>query len=183
MFTSSKLTWSKFFGIGLYLTFLCAGCATRTPIASEALTPPELGVAATYNGSVTIVVANGREFNAMHLPKLSNDALATAVRNAIIKSKLFSEILPAKGRYALNLYVVNVSQPYAGNVMTAGVEIAWTLKDKQTDTVVWKESVQTKKTVTNEEVSEPFERLKRATELAARENVKSGLAKIAGLRL
>lgn len=180
---SLNMTWTKYFGICMISLFLCSGCAATQPILPEALTPSHMIVSANYRSAVTVVVENGREFNPMNLPKLSNEALTAAVSNAIRELKLFSEILPRGGRYILELYVVNVSQPYAGKSMTAGVEIAWTLKDMHNGAVVWKESIQTEKTVTSEEVSSGFERLKRATELAAKENIKLGLKELSELQL
>ena len=180
---SINLTWKKFVGVCVISCFIFSGCATMKPITSEALTPSNLSVSTNYNDTVTVVVENGREFNPMNLPKLSNEALAAAVTNAIIESKLFSEILPSGGRYALKLYVVNVSQPYAGRTMTAGVEIAWILKDMKAGTVVWKESIQTEKTLTQEQEHIAIKRLRRATELAAKENIKMGVEKISNLQL
>ena len=172
----------KSFGICIVSLLLCSGCVTTKPILPEALTPSDLNVSSNYRDTVTVSVENGREFNPMQLPKLSNEALGTAVKNAIKESRLFSQILPSGGRYALDLYVVNVSQPYAGREMTAGVEIAWTLKEVPSDIVVWKESIQTQKTVTQEEASMAIERLKLATQSAAKENIKIGVMKISDLQ-
>ena len=183
MKVSINLTWMKFFGVCIIALFLCAGCVTTKPIMPEALTPSAMNISAKCTETVTVTVENGREFNAMKLPKLSNEALGGAVRNAIKECKLFSEILPNGGRYALDLYVVNVSQPYAGSDMTAGVEIAWCLKDYQTGRVVWKESIQTEKTVLKAKAYAAIERIRLATELAAKENIKLGVEKISKLEL
>ncbi len=183
MKTANIVTWTKIFSVGVISIFLCFGCALNKPILHEAVTPVDLSLSDRYNESVTIHVENGREFNAMKLPKLSNETLAAAVRDAIKTSGLFSEILPSGGRYALNLYVVNISQPYAGKEMIAGVEIAWSLKDTASDSVVWRESIRTEKMVTSNEEAMGIKRLKAATELAAKENIKLGVNKISQLRM
>jgi hypothetical protein len=180
---SMNQTWTKFIGMCMIALFLCSGCVTNQPISHEALTPANIIISANYDDSVTVVVENGREFSKMNLPKLSNEALGTAVRNAIKESKLFSEILPNGGRYSLELYVVNISQPYAGKNMTAGVEIAWTLKDMTAGKLVWKESIQTQKTVPQEEAFAAIDRIKKATELAAKENIELGIKKLSALNL
>ena len=183
MKTVNFISGSRILAAATISIFLCFGCASNRPILSDAVTPADLKISAKYNESVTIHVENGREFNAMNLPKLSNETLAAAVRNVISTSKLFSEILPSGGRYALNLYIVNVSQPYyAGTEMTVGVEIAWALKDTSKDIMVWRESIQTEKTVTSKDELMRV-KLKLATELATKENIKMGVKKISELKL
>ena len=182
MKAANIIAWIKIFVVGIIPILFCIGCASTKPILPEALTPNDLSISQKYNESVTIHVKNGRESNGMYMPKLSNETLAAAVRDTIRTSKLFSEILPSGGRYVLDLYIVNVSQPYAGTEMTAGVEIAWSLKDTSTGTVVWRESIQTEKTVTSKEESMALNRLKLATEMAAKENIKEGVKKISKLK-
>lgn len=183
MKVSNSLIWMKFIGICMVSLFLCVGCVATSQIKPEALTPTEMNITAKCEETVTVTVENGREFNAMKLPKLSNEALGGAVRDAIKECALFSEILPSGGRYALDLYVVNVSQPYAGSDMTAAVEIAWKLKDVQTGRAVWKESIQTENTVAREKAHAAIERIKLATESAAKDNIKLGIEKISHLDL
>jgi hypothetical protein len=84
------------------------------------------------------------------------------------------------GDYRLNVAVVNVDQPSFGLSFTVKMEAAWSLK-KADGSVVMQETIKSEGTATATDAFVGTERLRLATEAAARNNIAAALAKIGKL--
>lgn len=116
--------------------------------------------------------------------KESPDAdLAKALVESINKSRVFSRVIPGTGAdYVLQVAIISIEQPTFGGTFKVKMEAAWTLR-RGDGTVVWQEAIQSMHLVTVGEEFVAATRLRVATEGAARENIKQGLAKISRLNL
>jgi len=116
--------------------------------------------------------------------KESPDAdLAKALVESINKSRVFSRVIPGTGAdYVLQVAIISIEQPTFGGTLKVKMEAAWTLR-RGDGTVVWQEAIQSMHLVTVGEEFVAATRLRVATEGAARENIKQGLAKISRLNL
>jgi hypothetical protein len=161
---------------------LVAGC-TSGPIKSQAIVPASYDIANKHPFTVSLEVDGGREFSPLKIPQISNEALMDALKEAIILSDLFDKILTIGEDYKLNLRIFKVSQPIAGSVMTVRVEIGWTLSRTASQKTVWQESILTSDTSTSDEEFNAQNRLKLATERAAKKNIREGMKRISQLEL
>lgn len=142
-------------------------------------TPATAGRAHAQTASV--VVAGGSETSALGKSQLSNGAFEQAIIASIEKNKTFSRVIKgAGGDYRLAVTVVSMDQPSFGLSFTVKMEAAWSLK-KADGTSVMQESIISEGTAGVGEAFAGVERLRLATEAAARNNIAAGLAKIGAL--
>lgn len=167
----------------LWLGFLFVSGCTSGLIKSQAIIPASYDIANKNPFTVSLQVEGGREFSPLKIPQISNEALMDALKEAIILSGLFDEIVKFGEDYKLDLYVFKVSQPIAGSVMTVRVEIGWTLSRADSMETVWQESILTSDTASLNEKFNVNSRLKLATERAAKKNIRQGIRQISRLDL
>ena len=167
----------------LVLAFLILFGCTSGPIKSQAIIPDSYDIAKKQPFTVSLHVDGGREFSPLQIPQISNEALLDALNKAIILSGLFNEIVKYGEDYKLDLYIFKVSQPLAGSVMTVRVEIGWTLTRKASSEIVWQQSILTSDTASSSESLNANNRLRLATERAAKLNIREGIKQISKLEL
>lgn len=181
--TSLRISLAKIFtSILLFAIHTVWGC-TSGPIKSQELIPGNYDMANKHPFTVSLHVDGGREFSPLKTPQISNEALMQALHQAIISADLFNEILESGEDYKLNLYIFKVTHPLAGSVMTARVEIGWTLTRRASMQIVWQESILTSDSASSDEVLNANSRLKMAIEKAARKNIQEGIRQISQLGL
>jgi hypothetical protein len=157
------------------------GCATVPK--PEAMIPTSSVIGTHHPQSASVVVAGSSATSSPGTSRISNDALQQAIIAAIEKNKTFSSVAKdAGGDYRLAVTVVSMDQPYFGFSFTVKMEAAWSLKGAD-GTVVMQESVQSEGTAGATEAFAGVERLRLATEAAARNNIAAGLTKIGSLNL
>lgn len=174
----------SFKGVLLLLAsaFILGGCAS--PATHEAMVPASIQTVKKHPQTVNVAVAGGQETDAMGKSQISNSTLQKALTEAIEKSKTFSQVVPGTGgNYLLTVNIFNIDQPNFGLNLTTKLEAGWTLKRADTGTVVWQESIRSEHTSTVSDAFVAVERLRLATEGAARNNIAQGLAKISNLSL
>ena len=167
----------------LWLAFLIVSGCTSGPIKSQSIIPASYDIANKQPFTVSLHVDGGREFSPLKIPQISNEALMDALHEAIILSDLFDEIVKLGEDYKLNISIFKVSQPIAGSVTTVRVEIGWTLIRAASMEIVWQESILTSDTSSSDEEFNINNRIKLATERAAKKNIQEGIRQISQLNL
>jgi hypothetical protein len=157
-----------------------AGCATATK--PEAMVPATVDAGVHHPQSVSVNVGGGAQTDALGKSQISNEAFTDAIVAAIEKNKSFSSVVKGAngGDYRLNVSVVNLDQPSFGMSFTVKMEAAWSLK-KADGTVVLQETIRSEGTASATDAFVGTERLRLATEAAARNNIAAALAKIGKL--
>lgn len=164
------------------LSAVLSGCAT--PTTSAGMTPTAIKTTTKHAKTVSVAVAGGQETDSMGKPKVSNSVMAQAITDSINASKTFSGVVQGKsGDYMLSVNIANLDQPSFGASFTVKLEAGWTLQRVDTGAVVWQESVKAEHTATMGDALVAVERLRLATEGAARDNIAVGLEKISALKL
>lgn len=161
---------------------MLGGCAT--PTTSAGMTPTAIKTTTKHAKTVSVAVAGGQETDSMGKSQVSNSVMAQAITDAINTSKTFSGVVQGKsGDYMLSVNIVNVDQPSFGTSFTVKLEAGWTLQRVDTGAVVWQESLKSEHTATMGDAFVGTERLRLATEGAARNNIALGLEKLSALKL
>lgn len=161
---------------------LMSGCAT--PATYQGMIPATFETAAKHPHSVSVNVSGGQETNPMWKSQVSDVTFSQALVESITKSQVFTRVIEGTGGdYLLTVVLVSMEQPSFGASFTVKMEAGWSLKRATTGAVVWQESVRSSHTATVGDAFVGVERLRLATEGAAKNNIKQGLGKISGLKL
>lgn len=156
-----------------------AGCATATK--PEEMVPTAAIAGTQHKASTSVIVAGGKDTDALGKSQISNDAFQQAIAQSIEKNKSFSSVVKAPGGdYTLAVTVINMDQPSFGFSFTVKMEAAWSLK-KADGTVVMQETIKSEGTAGATEAFAGVERLRLANEYAARANIAAALEKIGKL--
>ena len=159
-----------------------AGCAS--PASNQALIVDDTSFSITHPYSVSVSAAGGGETGAMDYTNISNEDLASAIEESIIKSGLFSKVVQGDGAdYKLSVYLVSMSKPVFGFSFTIDMEMAWSLVETKTGNAVLRESIKSSHTATAGEAFAAVTRIRIAVEGAAEDNIRQGLRKMAELPL
>lgn len=159
----------------LVLAALLGGCAT--PATHEGMAPAVVGTARTHPHSVSVAVTGGKETDSIGKPQISDEAMAQALTDAIVRSQTFSRVVQGKGAdYLLTVTIISIEQPTFGFSFLVKMEAGWTLKRADTGATVWQESIRSEHTATAADSFAGVTRLRLATEGAARSNITRGLA-------
>lgn len=163
---------------------LAGGCAS--PAQSKAMVAvPTMGSVKSHDGKVSLNVTGGSETSAMGASQISSADFATALRDSIQKSGLFSAVVAAGGDedYHIEVAIVRVDQPMMGFSMTVTFETTWTLSGKNDQTVFWRKAISSRFTATVGDAFAGVTRLRLANEGAARENIQEAIAQMSALTL
>jgi hypothetical protein len=161
---------------------LLGGCAS--PTTSNGMTPVAIQTTTKHAKSISLLVSGGKETNSIGKSQISDETFTQSITDAINSSKVFSSVVQGKGAdYLLTVTMFNMNQPSFGTSFTVKMEVGWSLKRADTSAVVWQESIKSEHTATISDAFVGVERLKLATEGAAKNNISQGLSKISGLKL
>lgn len=160
---------------------LVSGCAAT--ITAESLVPKNLAPSAIrHPQSVSIAVSGGKTSDPTGLPTISNQAFTDALTSALKESGVFGSVTGYGGDYQLSVLIVHLQQPLMGGAFTVSLETGWRLQEKATGRTVWEKGVTSSHTVSmGEEFFGPT-RVARATEGAARENIRRGVELLSQLQ-
>ena len=159
-----------------------AGCAS--PASKQELIVDDTSFGTKHPYSVSVVAGGGGETGAMDYTNISNEDLAGAIEESIIKSGLFSSVVQGDGAdYKLSVYLVSMSKPMFGFSFTIDMEMSWSLVNTKTGDAVMRESIKSSHTATAGEAFAGVTRIRIAVEGAAEDNIRQGLQKIAELSL
>ena len=158
------------------------GCAS--PAIKEELVIDDTSFGITHPYSVSVIAGGGGETSATDYTNISNEDLAGAIEESIIKSKLFSSVVQGDSAdYKLSVYLVSMSKPMFGFSFTIDMEMAWSLVNTKSGDAVMRESIKSSHTGTAGEAFAAVTRIRIAVEGAAEDNIRQGLKKIAALPL
>ncbi len=161
---------------------LLSGCAT--PAVTEAMIPETASIEKTHPYSVNVEVTGGRATEPTGTPQIANDAFDEAITETLIKAKTFAKVNDNKaGNYELRVIIFNVQQPSSGATASVTMETGWTLTNRLTGEVVWQQALRSTYTASSDSDITFVGRLKKATEGAAKDNIKQGVTEIARLNL
>ena len=160
---------------------ILAGCATATK--PEAMVAAPADALTRHAQTVAVSTVGGKETSSAGKSQISDAAFTQALIASIEKTKVFSAVVQGAGaNYALSVATVSVDQPSFGLSFTVKMETAWTLK-KADGSIAWQEVIKAENTATTSDAFVGTERLRLATEGAARKSIEAGLAKISKLSL
>ena len=161
---------------------LLGGCATAT--VSEAMIPETASIEKTHPYSVNVEVTGGRATEATGTPQISNETFDEAITKTLIKTRTFAKVQDEKaGNYELNVIIFNVQQPSSGGSASVTIETGWTLTNRLTGEIVWQKALRSTYTASSDSDVAFVGRLKKATEGAAKDNIKQGVTEIVRLNL
>lgn len=164
----------------LALLFLLGGCAS--PLTHEGMVPTGMVISKKHQETVRLNVSGGAETS--EGLAISNAALEAALNQAIIDSKLFSQVVKGNGGdYVLTANVFSMHQPMFGMAMTVKMEVGWTLKQVSNDKIVWQEAIRSEHTSTPGEAIAGVTRVRLATEGAVKNNIAEAVSRIGALSL
>ena len=171
----------------IHTVFTCAavlwlaGCAS--PASRQALIVDDtFGTNNPY--SVSVSASGGGKTGPMDYTNISNEDLAGAIEESIMKSGLFSRVVKgADADYKLSVSLVSMSKPMFGLDFTIDMEMAWSLVNTRTGKPVMRESIKSSYTATTSDAFAAATRVRIAVEGAAQNNIRQGLRKIAALSL
>ena len=166
--------------IALVLAALLAGCASTTP-TEEGMIPAfsVRGVRGpVHPEAVALEVKDGG--------RIPGAAFRQALADSIAMSRVFSRVAPS-GPYVLSVVVIRLEIPESrfniNLAPTVRMEAAWTLKRAGARAAVWQATVRSESTSQPSDTLDGKARLRMAIEGAARENIASGLARLAKVSL
>ncbi|MDR7298533.1 hypothetical protein J2X16_003896 [Pelomonas aquatica] len=160
---------------------ILAGCATASKPDSMVAVPAE--TLTRHAKTVSVSTLGGKETSSVGKSQVSDAAFAQALIASIEKTKVFSAVVQGAGaNYMLSVAVVSMDQPSFGLSFTVKMETAWTLK-KADGSIAWQEVIKAENTATTSDAFVGVERLRIATEGAARKSIEAGLLKISKLSL
>lgn len=162
--------------------FFLGGCAT--PAVSEAMIPETASIEKTHPYSVNVEVTGGRATEPTGTPQIANDAFDEAITETLEKTEAFARIHDDKtGNYELSVIIFNVQHPPSGESATVTIETGWTLTNRLTGKIVWQQALRSTYTASSDSDITLVGRLKKATEGAAKDNIKQGVTEITRLDL
>ena len=166
----------------LTVVALASGCAT--PATHEGMIPADYDVATKHSKTVGVKVGGGQETSSVGKSQISDEAFSNALIESITKSQVFSRVIQGKGGdYELSVGIISMDQPSFGMDFTVKMEAGWTLKNAANGVVVWQKAIKSQHTATTSDAFVGTTRLRLASEGAARNNIKQGLAEISRLKL
>ena len=163
------------------LMLLLAGCASA-PATTEGMAANSYDVVQQHRGTVAVQTSGGEEASLTHPAQISDAALAQAIEEAILASGVFDEVAPAAD-YRLSVQLFSLEQPTIGFSMSVHMEAGWTLTRLADDEIVWRESISSSFAGGAFDAFSAVERIRLATEGAARRNIQEGIRKLSELDL
>ena len=150
---------------GLLLCILpsCAGHMDRdTLVAGGATSSYRTGAPVTAN-------VNGGSPASSVLANVSNEDFKYALETSLVKSGMFRSV--GRGGYQIEALITSIDQPMVGISMTVDMEVSYAVK--KAGAVIWRKNITSSYTAPATAAFVGAERMRKATEGAARENINS----------
>ena len=158
------------------------GCAVGAD--AEAMIPDTVNVEKTHPYSVNVEVTGGRATEPTGMPQIANEAFDEAITQTLIKAETFAKVQKEKlGSYELDVIIFKVQHPVSGENASVTIETGWTLTNQLTGEIVWQKALRSTYTASADSDITFTGRLKKATEGAAKDNIKQGVTEITRLNL
>jgi hypothetical protein len=147
------------------------------------MVPTTFDVQNRHNSALQLMVEGGQETSSMGKSKISDAAFLQALTDAIQLSGVFSTIASSGGDYKLSVVILSVDQPDIGFSFTVKIATNWKLTRLSTQEVVWQDAIANTYKATMGRAFNGGTRLRIATEGAAQENIKEGIARLSRVKL
>ena len=168
--------------LGLAASLLLAGCAS--PADSDAMIPETASVEKTHPYSINVEVTGGRATEPIGMPQISNDAFDEAITETLEETEAFARVHDEKsGNFELAVIIFEVQHPSTHESATVTIETGWTLTNQLTGEIVWQQALRSTYTASSDSDVTFVGRLRKATEGAAKDNIKQGVTEIVRLDL
>jgi hypothetical protein len=167
--------------LALNAALALSGCAT--PARPENMMPTVAPATHHSDRDVSVVVSGGSGTSSTHSSQIANEDFARALSDALEKAGVFSKVSSAAGYYKLSAYIGKVDQPSMGFSMTVTVEVSYTLINTSSGQPVWTKNVTSVHTIAAGESFLGTERLRLATEGAAKDNIQQAVAALEAQQL
>lgn len=159
----------------IFLLLLLAGCASRPNM----MIPSNIERIDESSGTITVEVGGGQETNPLWTSQISNEDFTEAILAAIEKSGLFNPVSSDdKADYLLKVNILEKSQPIVGLDIDMSLKAKWELMNNDTSDMIWTDTIATTYRVKMSECFVAAERIQRANEGAARENIKEAVNRL-----
>lgn len=134
----------------------------------------------THEGTVGLQVDGGWNLTG----QVTNPEFAEAVESSLVASKVFTRLVQLQDAvYRLDVVVDDLRQPPGGLNMTTEMTVLWSLSRVDTQDTVWQALVASRYTAHVGEAFAGAVRLRKATEGAARDNIRQALKLLANADL
>jgi len=171
----------RFLLIGPLVVWL-SSCAS--PANKQELIVNEVSFGVHHPYSISVVAAGGGETDAVGYTNITNEDLAWAIEESIIRTGLFSSVVKGNNAdYKLSVTLVSMTKPMFGASFTIHMEMSWSLVNLKTGHAVMRESIKSSHTTNAGEAFAAVARIRMAVEGASEENIRKGLQKVAELSL
>lgn len=128
------------------------------------------------NGITVMQVTGGHETNPLWTSQISNENFKQALVKSLQQAHLYNN--SSEPRYILKANLMMLEQPVFGFDMTASCQVHYTLKDVAKDEIVYKDDILASYTATMKDAFLGPERLRKATEGAAKANIQKLIEKL-----
>jgi len=163
--------------IGLCLFFIFSfigltGCATNASVEKMAYHhqgSKQPSDKTLLNGIAVNQVSGGHETNPLWTSQINNENFKQALVKSLQQANLYNH--STKPRYVLEANLMRLDQPLVGFDMTASCQVDYTLRDVKQNKIVYKDAILASYTAKLGEAFLGMERLKKATEGAAKANI------------
>lgn len=146
---------------------LCsASCTTTTK--QEALMPTGVSTSTRTGKPINATVVGGSELTSIGGAGVTNEDFKQALETSLVQSGMFTHT--GGGGYSLEAFIANIDQPVIGFAMRVNMDVSYTLR--RGGTTVWQKSIRSTYEAATSEAFAGVVRLRKATEGAARENIK-----------
>jgi len=163
----------------IILSCLLSGCAAQ----SNNMIVSHCKISNKHPYTVSVKVFGGRETNPLWTSQISNSALCSAIEKSILESGLFEAISTKKAGYKLEVAIERITQPVIGLDFKMVMLAKWTLTERAQQKIIWSDSIKSRYTAKLGDAFVAAERIQKANEGVARENIKKGIYELSLLQL
>lgn len=169
--------WKRVLTICVFLgsTILVTGCATPARVGDMIDTAHSRASLASESLRTNIFVksvSGGEDTNPMWTSEIGSDQFKMALEQSLAKARLL-DIVREDSNYELSVRMLEVDQPWGGIDMTVTATISYQLIDRTNNRVVYDRTISRPYTAEFSDALLGFERLRKANEGAARENIRN----------
>jgi len=158
-----------------------SGCASGAKMENMVYDGPSNYYDTSLENNVGIpTVAGGEKTNPAWTSEISNDAFAAALKESLLKEGL----LTGKGRYQLEVIMLEVDQPIFGLDFKVTTHVKYLLTDlKNNEAVLMNETISASHTATIGDAFAAIKRLRLANEGSGKENIAGLLDALSKLKI
>ena len=166
---------------GLLLLIAVSACAAPARVSQMTVMaePTATSASSKFIGSLTVeFVAGGESTNPLWTSEVGNSEFREALKQSLLMNGYLADDQGA-ANYRLSAELLQLDQPMLGLSMTVTSNVDYTVREKESGTAVFRESIIAPYTAEFGDAFVGVERLRLANEGSIRENIKMFLEKLA----